>query len=104
MRIYDIEFDIDSFLDEMEEKQRARRQRQQQIHRSADAGASVSDGPWTATPTNRRRPPASVAAESPVETLADEQRQRIDRLVRPQRYTPKCRCDGMLRALPVLPT
>ena len=36
MRIYDIEFDIDSFLDEMEEMQRARRQRQQQIHRSTD--------------------------------------------------------------------
>jgi hypothetical protein len=36
MRIYDIEFDIDSFLDEMEEVQRARRQRQQQIHRGAD--------------------------------------------------------------------
>ena len=41
MRIYDIEFDIDSFLDEMEELQRARRQRQQQIHRSNDVG----DGP-----------------------------------------------------------
>ena len=39
MRIYDIEFDIDSFLDEMEEKQRARRQRQQQIHRGSDVGA-----------------------------------------------------------------
>ena len=38
MRIYDIEFDIDSFLDEMEELQRARRQRQQQIHRSSDVG------------------------------------------------------------------
>src|SRR5688572_15622984 len=36
MRIYDIEFDIDSFLDEMEEMQRARRQRQQQVHRGAD--------------------------------------------------------------------
>ncbi len=36
MRIYDIEFDIDSFLDEMEEMQRARRQRQQQI---SEAGA-----------------------------------------------------------------
>ena len=45
MRIYDIEFDIDSFLDEMEEKQRARRQRQQQIHRSTEAGASLGDGP-----------------------------------------------------------
>jgi hypothetical protein len=45
MRIYDIEFDIDSFLDEMEEMQRARRQRQQQIHRSGDLGASVSEGP-----------------------------------------------------------
>ncbi len=45
MLIYDIEFDIDSFLDEMEEKQRARRQRQQQIHRSAEAGASLGDGP-----------------------------------------------------------
>ena len=44
MRIYDIEFDIDSFLDEMEEQQKARRQRQQQIHRS-DIGASVSEGP-----------------------------------------------------------
>jgi hypothetical protein len=32
MRIYDIEFDIDSFLDEMEEMQRARRQRQREIH------------------------------------------------------------------------
>jgi len=45
MLIYDIEFDIDSFLDEMEEKQRARRQRQQQIHRAADVGTSLSDGP-----------------------------------------------------------
>jgi hypothetical protein len=45
MRIYDIEFDIDSFLDEMEEMQRARRQRQQQIHRSTDAVGSLSDGP-----------------------------------------------------------
>jgi hypothetical protein len=45
MRIYDIEFDIDSFLDEMEEVQRARRQRQQQIHRSADVIGSMSDGP-----------------------------------------------------------
>ena len=43
MLIYDIEFDIDSFLDEMEEKQRARRQRQQQIHRSNDASASLND-------------------------------------------------------------
>lgn len=42
MRIYDIEFDIDSFLDEMEEVQRARRQRQQQIHRGADrAGGPI---------------------------------------------------------------
>jgi hypothetical protein len=38
MRIYDIEFDIDSFLDEMEEIQRARRQRQQQIHRGSEVG------------------------------------------------------------------
>jgi hypothetical protein len=38
MRIYDIEFDIDSFLDEMEEMQRARRQRQQQLHRGSDVG------------------------------------------------------------------
>jgi hypothetical protein len=38
MRIYDIEFDIDSFLDEMEEMQRARRQRQREIHRSSDLG------------------------------------------------------------------
>ena len=44
MRIYDIEFDIDSFLDEMEEMQRARRQRQQQI-RSSDLGSSANDGP-----------------------------------------------------------
>lgn len=43
MRIYDIEFDIDSFLDEMEELQRARRQRQQQIHRSADVGAGTGE-------------------------------------------------------------
>jgi hypothetical protein len=42
MRIYDIEFDIDSFLDEMEELQRARRQRQQQIH--SDAGAGSTEG------------------------------------------------------------
>ena len=41
MRIYDIEFDIDSFLDEMEEVQRARRQRQQQIHRGADRVGGV---------------------------------------------------------------
>jgi hypothetical protein len=42
MRIYDIEFDIDSFLDEMEEIQRARRQRQQQIHRGDDhAGGPI---------------------------------------------------------------
>jgi hypothetical protein len=43
MRIYDIEFDIDSFLDEMEEMQKARRQRQQQIHRSNDLGGGVTD-------------------------------------------------------------
>jgi hypothetical protein len=43
MRIYDIEFDIDSFLDEMEEQQRARRQRQQQIHQSNETG--IGDGP-----------------------------------------------------------
>ena len=43
MRIYDIEFDIDSFLDEMEELQRARRQRQQQIHRGSDVGGSAGD-------------------------------------------------------------
>ena len=41
MRIYDIEFDIDSFLDEMEELQRARRQRQQQVHRGSDAASTV---------------------------------------------------------------
>lgn len=41
MRIYDIEFDIDSFLDEMEEMQRARRQRQQQL-RAGDAVVSES--------------------------------------------------------------
>lgn len=40
MRIYDIEFDIDSFLDEMEEMQRARRQRQQQLHRASDVGGA----------------------------------------------------------------
>ena len=45
MRIYDIEFDIDSFLDEMEEMQRARRQRQQQIHRTGEVGGSASEGP-----------------------------------------------------------
>ena len=45
MRIYDIEFDIDSFLDEMEEMQRARRQRQQQIHRSADVVGGLNEGP-----------------------------------------------------------
>ena len=45
MLIYDIEFDIDSFLDEMEEKQRAQRQRQQQIHRPAESGARVNEGP-----------------------------------------------------------
>jgi hypothetical protein len=38
MRIYDIEFDIDSFLDEMEEMQRARRQRQQQVRSSDTPG------------------------------------------------------------------
>jgi hypothetical protein len=43
MRIYDIEFDIDSFLDEMEEMQRARRQRQQQIHRSTDVPGDGQD-------------------------------------------------------------
>jgi hypothetical protein len=45
MRIYDIEFDIDSFLDEMEEMQRARRLRQQQVHRSSDLapGSDASD-------------------------------------------------------------
>ncbi len=43
MRIYDIEFDIDSFLDEMEEMQKARRQRQQQIHRSNDLGAGTGE-------------------------------------------------------------
>ena len=43
MRIYDIEFDIDSFLDEMEEMQRARRQRQQQINRGSDLGAGAME-------------------------------------------------------------
>jgi hypothetical protein len=43
MRIYDIEFDIDSFLDEMEEMGRARRQRQQQIHRASEF-AGLGDG------------------------------------------------------------
>jgi hypothetical protein len=43
MRIYDIEFDIDSFLDEMEEMQRARRQRQQQIRPSTDVGAGGNE-------------------------------------------------------------
>ena len=41
MRIYDIEFDIDSFLDEMEEVQRARRQRQQQINRGGDRAGGL---------------------------------------------------------------
>ena len=41
MRIYDIEFDIDSFLDEMEEMQRARRQRQPQINRGSDVTAGL---------------------------------------------------------------
>ena len=44
MRIYDIEFDIDSFLDEMEELQRARRQRQQQVHRGSDVSGNLADG------------------------------------------------------------
>jgi len=43
MRIYDIEFDIDSFLDEMEEMQRARRQRQQQIHRGSDRAVGLTE-------------------------------------------------------------
>jgi len=43
MRIYDIEFDIDSFLDEMEELQRARRQRQQQINRGSDAASAMME-------------------------------------------------------------
>jgi hypothetical protein len=42
MRIYDIEFDIDSFLDEMEARQQARRQRQnEQLHRSSDVDPSA---------------------------------------------------------------
>ena len=41
MRIYDIEFDIDSFLDEMEEMERARRERQQ--HRRSDSPAGVME-------------------------------------------------------------
>ena len=44
MRIYDIEFDIDSFLDEMEEMQRARRQRQQQVHSGSDVGGGTNEG------------------------------------------------------------
>jgi hypothetical protein len=43
MPIYDIEFDIDSFLDEMEEMQRARRQRQQQMRGASDV-TSANDG------------------------------------------------------------
>jgi len=43
MRIYDIEFDIDSFLDEMEELQRARRQRQQQINRGSDVASAMME-------------------------------------------------------------
>ena len=74
MLIYDIEFDIDSFLDEMEEKQRARRQRQQQIHRSTDAGANLSDGPLE----RDVRLAAGVCGERrrrvARETLADQQR------------------------------
>lgn len=50
MRIYDIEFDIDSFIDEMEELQRARRQRypEPQIHRPSDYRI-----PATETPSER---------------------------------------------------
>lgn len=44
MRIYDIEFDIDSFLDEMEEMQRARRQRQREIHGGGSDGGPASEG------------------------------------------------------------
>jgi hypothetical protein len=40
MPIYDIEFDIDSFLDEMEELQRARRQRQQALRASEVTGGN----------------------------------------------------------------
>ena len=43
MLIYDVEFDIDSFLDEMEELQRARRQRQQQIHGDVAGSSEGSD-------------------------------------------------------------
>lgn len=43
MRIYDIEFDIDSFLDEMESRQQARRQRNQQIHRSSDVESGAME-------------------------------------------------------------
>ena len=43
MRIYDIEFDIDSFLDEMDELHRARRQREQQIHRGTDAASVLME-------------------------------------------------------------
>jgi hypothetical protein len=41
--IYDIEFNIDSLIDEIEETQRARRQRQQQMDRSATIGANSSE-------------------------------------------------------------
>jgi hypothetical protein len=48
MRTYDIEFDIDSFLDEMEERKRERDERLQQIHRpNDDAPTSVRDVPPT---------------------------------------------------------
>jgi len=43
MRIYDIEFDIDSFLDEMEEMQRARRLRQQQRGSDVSQGSDASE-------------------------------------------------------------
>jgi hypothetical protein len=41
--IYDIEFDIDSFIDEIEETQRTRRQRQQRMDRSALIDANSSE-------------------------------------------------------------
>lgn len=54
MRIYDIEFDIDSFIDEMEELQRARRERHPppQVHRPSDYEYRIS----VARPASDRDP------------------------------------------------
>jgi hypothetical protein len=50
MRVYDIEFDIDSFLDEMEERKREQDERRQQIHRPTDdAVAGLQDPRYRGT-------------------------------------------------------